>query len=143
MTQVSRIPLRKDIELQMHAVFRAVITGLREEQDVTEFLDDLLTPTEKIMLGKRLAIAVLIEKGYDHRSIRSTLHVSSGTVSQVHYWLKNKGVGYRKVIGRILSKEQWIKRLDVLQKIAHEMATVGYGEVRYDKPKYKGYDPVI
>lgn len=56
MTQVSRFPLSKQLENEMLGLFRQVIVELENEQEVADFLDDILTPTEKIMLGKRLAI---------------------------------------------------------------------------------------
>ena len=65
MTQVSRIRLPKAVEDQMHGALRKALADLRTEEEVGEFLEDLLTPTEKIMLGKRLAIAILLDKGYD------------------------------------------------------------------------------
>ncbi len=144
MTQVSRIPLSKDLENEMHSIFRKVILSLDQEQDVADFLDDILTPTEKIMLGKRLAIAILIEKGYDHRTIHSILHVSVTTVSSVHYWLKNRGTGYHKVISRILTDEKWMKRLSRLNVVINNIATIGsYAPIRYNKPKDVVYDPMI
>lgn len=125
MTQVSRFPLSKALEEEMHALFRRVIVDLHSERDVADFLDDLLTPTEKIMLGKRLAIALLIEKGYDHRTIHSILHVSLTTVSSVHFWLKNRGTGYRKVIRSILTDEKWNARLDRLNSLLKKFSTMG------------------
>ena len=59
------------------------------------------------MLGKRLAIAMLLEKGYDHRTIHSILKVSTTTVSSVNFWLQTKGKGYRKVIRAIQDSKKW------------------------------------
>lgn len=125
MTQVSRFPLSKALEEEMHVLFRRVIVDLHSDRDVADFLDDILTPTEKIMLGKRLAIALLIEKGYDHRTIHSILHVSLTTVSSVHFWLKNRGTGYRKVIRSILTDEKWVAWLDRLNSLLKKFSTMG------------------
>ena len=81
MTQVSRLPLPKKLEEQMYTLFRRVLSELHSEGDITDFLDDLLTPTEKVMLAKRLAIAFLLEKGYDQRAIHTILKVSTTTVT--------------------------------------------------------------
>lgn len=132
MTQVSRYPLSKDLEDEMHGLLRKVIVDLGNEKDVADFLDDILTPTEKVMIGKRLAIALLIEKRYDHRTIQSILHVSLTTISSVHYWLKNRGAGYRKVIHKVLTSEKWLEQLDRLNSILKEMLTLGsYSRLRY------------
>ncbi len=115
MAQVSRVPLAKDLEIQMHTLFRKVLADLRSEEDIKNLLDDLLTPTEKIMLGKRLAIAFLLEKGYDQRSIHYLMRCSLATVNQVNYWFKNQGSGYRRAIAMIRKAEKWqdfLERLD-------------------------------
>lgn len=117
MAQVSRRNLSKPLEDQMHTLFRRALADLRNEQDIADFLDDLLTPTEKIMLGKRLAIAVLLDQGYDQRTIRSIMKVSVTTVNAVNYWLKNKGKGYRKVIEKIKKEQQWADFAQKLNKI--------------------------
>lgn len=117
MAQVSRNPLSKALEEQMHALFRRALADLRSEQDIADFLDDLLTPTEKIMLGKRLAIAVLLDQGYDQRTIHRIMKVSLATVNSVNYWLKNKGKGYRKVIEKIKKEQQWAHFAQKLDKV--------------------------
>jgi len=88
---------------------------------VASFLEDFLTPTEKMMLAKRLAVAVMLAKGYDYRAIRKTLKVSFHMVANVNLWLKYKGKGYQKVINWILREEKiekfWQKVDDVLGDI--------------------------
>ncbi len=106
MPQVSRLPLSKDLEAQMFTLFRNVLADLHKDSDIQEFLDDLLTPTEKIMLGKRLAIAFLLERGYTQRAIHTIMKVSVTTVSAVSLWLHHKGNGYRRVIERIQAEQQ-------------------------------------
>jgi uncharacterized protein YerC len=121
MTQVSRFPLPKDLERQMFTLFRRVLVNLKSEEDVSDFLDDLLSPTEKMMLGKRLAIAFLLDKGYDQRTIRTILKVSLTTVNSVNYWLKHKGKGYRKVIRTIRQEEKWQEFFDKLDSALYEI----------------------
>lgn len=108
MAQVSRNPLARGLQEQMHKLFHKVLAELGTEMEISEFLDDLLTPTEKVMLAKRLAIAFLLDQGYDQRTIHTIMKVSVSTVNSVNFWLKYKGAGYRKVIGRI-RKEQSIE----------------------------------
>lgn len=106
MSQVSRLPLSKGLETQMYSLFRKVLADFRTEKDVEDFLEDLLTPTEKIMLGKRFAIAFLLDQGYTQRAIHSIMRVSVTTVSAVSFWLHHKGVGYRKVIDKIRAEQK-------------------------------------
>jgi len=117
MAQVSRHPVSKAVESQMFSLFRNALIHVRTEQEAQELLDDLLSPTEKIMLGKRMAIAYLLDKGYDQRRIHSMLHVSVTTVNSVNFWLKQKGNGYRRAIGYIRREEKWVKFFDALEKM--------------------------
>lgn len=107
MVQVSRRPLSKPLEAAMYTLFHRVLAELRSEREVADLIDDLLTPTEKIMLGKRLAIAFLLDKGYDQRTIHTMMSVSISTVNHVNFWLQNKGNGYRHVISMINQAEHW------------------------------------
>jgi uncharacterized protein YerC len=107
MTQISKLQLPKALENQMNTIFHRALADLRSEGEVSDFLEDLLTPTERVMLGKRLAIAVLLDKGYDQRTIHTIMKVSVSTVSSVNYWLKNKGSGYRNVLARLKNQKEW------------------------------------
>src|SRR3989304_306348 len=115
MAQVSRFPLPKSLATQVESLFQKVFADLHTQEDVGELLNDLLTPTEKVMLSKRLAIAFLLDKGYDQRTIHTLLKVSIGTVNRVNFWLKNQGAGYRKGITMIRHSQKWqatLRKLD-------------------------------
>lgn len=107
MTQVSRFPLPKHLEKQMHRAIRKAFADLRTEDEVEAFLDDLLSPTEKIMLAKRLAIAILLDQGYDQRTIHEVMKTSVTTVNTVNYWLKNNGNGYRNILAKFKAQKEW------------------------------------
>ena len=124
MSQVSRLAMPKSLEDQMHKALRKAFADLRTEDEVGEFLEDLLSPTERIMLGKRLSIAVLLDKGYDHRTIGKILKVSVTTVHTVNYWLKQQGSGYRSVLAKIKSQEQWQSFTQELTKFVGDYLTV-------------------
>ena len=49
---------------------------LRDEKSLQSFFNDLLTPSEKIMLGKRLLIALFLERGHSYLDISRMLKVS-------------------------------------------------------------------
>lgn len=121
MTQVSKYPISKAVEQRIFEMFFKTIVNLKNSEDVASFLEEFLTPTEKMMLAKRLAIAVMLSKGYDYHAIRQTLRVSSPTIAGANLWLKYKGKGYQKVINWILTEEKidefWQKVDDVLGDI--------------------------
>lgn len=122
MTQVSRYPIAKDVESRIFEVLTDVIAKLQNSSEINDFLEDFLSPVEKIMLAKRLSIAVLLAKGYDYRQIQSILRVTPPTVAAVNVSLKYTGKGYRKVVEKILAEEKmgefWNKVDDILSEIS-------------------------
>ena len=64
MSQVSKYPLKKAIYSYISELFFNTIVSLSDKRKTDEFLQDFLTPVEKIMLTKRLAIYDLLGKGY-------------------------------------------------------------------------------
>lgn len=109
MTQVSPRVLQKQVEERVLDLFWTSLANTSSKEQVAFFLDDLLTPTEKIMLSKRLAIAFMLMKGYGYGTINERLKVSDPTIWTVKTHLAYKGKGYKMVIERIMSKEKWEK----------------------------------
>lgn len=62
------------------------------------FLRDLLTPSERIMLGRRIAIARRILLGTPVRQISRELKVGHDTIYKVERWLKDQLPGYEGAI---------------------------------------------
>lgn len=114
MTQVSRLPLRKEIENRIFEIFLSSLARVRQKEEVESFIRDLLSPIEKIMLAKRLSIAFLLRKGYNQRTISKLLKVSLSTVNRVSLRIQLGGEGFNKVIGDIITDE---KRDDFWQKL--------------------------
>lgn len=106
MSKVSRRVLNRELESYIFDLFIEAITDLKTVNDVKTFLSDLLSPVEKIMLVKRLAIAVLLEKGCTYDTIDGTLKVSRPTIMNVSYSLKHGENGYQKVVQKILVKQE-------------------------------------
>lgn len=121
MTQVSKYPIRKDIEQRIGELFQKAISKLHSSVDIDDFLNDFLSPVEKIVLAKRLAIAVLLAKGYDYSSIRKILMVTPPTIASVSVTMKYSGKGYRKLLDALIADEEmsafWGKIEDVLTSL--------------------------
>lgn len=104
MTQISKRVLNKDIEKKITETFLAVISQVRDKSEVQLFINDLLTPVERVMLAKRFAIAVLLIKGWGYGSIEDLLKVSNDTISRVSLVLKGN-VGYKEAVERLVRTE--------------------------------------
>ncbi|TSC83393.1 MAG: hypothetical protein G01um101417_639 [Parcubacteria group bacterium Gr01-1014_17] len=61
----------------------------REAKNAREFLGDVLTPTEQQMIAKRLAVIVMLCRGYSGYKIRAALKVSPSTTTRFSAQLEN------------------------------------------------------
>lgn len=101
MPQVSKNPVPRETEKKIRKAFTRVLVDIRSEREMERYIFDLLTPTERIMLAKRLAIATLLIEGLPYREIAERLKVSTATVGRVNLWLQTSGDGYRLAIEKI------------------------------------------
>ncbi|MBI5465447.1 hypothetical protein HY946_02445 [Candidatus Gottesmanbacteria bacterium] len=120
MTQVSKYPISKEVEERIFEILLKTIADLRSSQEIDQFLQDFLSPVEKIMLAKRLSIAVLLAKGYDYQEIRKILRVSPPTIAQVAISLKYAGKGYKNVVERILREEKMVEFWQKVDDVIHD-----------------------
>lgn len=114
MAQVSKHPISPKVEERIYEILIEAVGKAKDKKSVVSFLKDLLSPTEQVMLGKRIAIAYLLLKDYDQRRISRILRVSLGTVSKVNTTLNLQGQGYRKIINRMFLEEKIEKLFDKL-----------------------------
>jgi len=71
---------------------------LKTEQEVSNFLRDLLTIKEIEEFANRLEMARLLKQGMSYKRIAEKLKVSTTTVTRVSHWLFRGCGGYEKVI---------------------------------------------
>jgi uncharacterized protein YerC len=112
MTQVSKYPLGSTISKRIMDIFVKTLINVKNETEAKELIFDFLTPTERIVQSKRLAIALLLEKEYDYRTIGDILKVSSATIAHVNNARKNASSGYIKFMKKIIADEKITKFLD-------------------------------
>lgn len=110
MSQVSKYQISKDIYDEIYSTFLQTIVNLRTKGEVSDFLEEFLTPTEKIMFAKRLATGLLIAEGFDYKEIVNLLKISSGTISIFSSFYKY-GTGYKKIIDKIKTNKEIIEFL--------------------------------
>ncbi len=141
MAQVSKYPVSKDVSDRMSEVFQLTISSLNSKEDIEEFFAEFLSPVEKIMLAKRLSIAVLLAKGYTYPSIAAVLRVTPSTIASVSLALKYKGKGYQKAVEKILVNEKmndfWQKIEDALDGLPPTKGSFIYYRDKYEKEKRK------
>lgn len=132
MPQVSKRYLATDIGKRIFEVFEKTLIDLRDKNEVKNFIADIFTPTERIMFSKRLAIAVLLTKGYDYRTISSILKVSFATINSVLKQQTINGSGYKAATEKILTSE-------ALEKVFLEI-TKGFAKIISHPARWKSID---
>ena len=83
MSQVGKPFWKPNVKERIMQVFCDYLVSIRSREEAEEFIDVLLTSTEKVNLPKRLGIAILLADGSDWRDIKDELHISSATVARI------------------------------------------------------------
>lgn len=78
--------------------FYSMIALLKNRQDAKNFLKDLLTLSETVMISRRIQIAKMLLEGNTYEDIKKQLRVGPTTICMVEKWLNNGFGGYRKTI---------------------------------------------
>lgn len=65
-----------------------VVTGIKSKNEMFELLFRLLTPSEVVMLARRLQIAKMLLKEFSYEDIRKEHHASHRTIADVEGWLR-------------------------------------------------------
>lgn len=139
MPQISKYPLAKDIDKQLRVTLWQALSELSNKEEVSQFLEDLLTRTERTMLSKRLYVALLLEKGYSYGEIKQVLKVSSSTIGSVNNMLK-EGQGYKLVVKSLIGKEKMNEFFIRVDSILGKVGTMlsAKSDMRARAKLYKG-----
>ena len=73
-------------------------SSLKGRAAVKDFLKDLLTESERIMLGRRILIARALLLGKTHDEIVAEFHVGKDTTMRIARWLDDQLPGYEEAI---------------------------------------------
>ena len=126
MAQVSNYPVSKDVADRIFEVFIKSLIRVKNQKDAQILVNDLFSPTERVMLAKRLAIAFCLMQGYEYREISKLLRVSLTTIATVNMTLKYGSSGYKIILERISREE---KLADFFKSVAEKIVSAGqYGK---------------
>jgi uncharacterized protein YerC len=116
MPHVSRhAPTKKISDKIFERMLEAMTTkgSLRDRQN---FILDMLTPTERIMLSKRFAVVYMLTKGYSFSDIQETLRISPSTINRI--WDAIQRDKYSSIVARIGRVGKKGDMVDIVQWIA-------------------------
>lgn len=87
----------------LDAVYTAV-AELKTREDVKHFLKDILTESERVMVGRRILIAQRLLRDISYEQIVAELKVGMDTITRVHQWLLDEDQGLEKAIRKLEGK---------------------------------------
>ena len=123
MPQVSRFLLRPQVWEKIFDMLLSAFLSAKDKTSLSDLMQEIFTPTEKIMFAKRFAACVLLAKGNDYRTVANTLRMSTSTISKMNLHLKYEKKGILKAVDHILKsnenevlKEELIGFLDIPKK---------------------------
>ncbi|OGY10988.1 MAG: hypothetical protein A3A58_02670 [Candidatus Blackburnbacteria bacterium RIFCSPLOWO2_01_FULL_41_27] len=132
MAQVSKYPIQKDVADKIFLLLAKSISKTKTDSQAVEFMESLFTPTERIMLAKRVAIAYLLAKDYQYRDIQKVLRVSMPTIAFVSSVMKYGNDSYRKIVKSIQGEEKLETLFDeVIKGILKPLGEVSKGGNTY------------
>ncbi len=113
MGRVSRKIIDKELQKQLEAQLSFIISSLTNKKEIEVFLNEFLTKEEKVMLGKRLILYMLLEKGWTSTQIYRVLGMSYETIRWYKALFESKPdlfkITLQKLIKREKSRELWEK----------------------------------
>lgn len=90
--------LTKEEKIETLDVLYTATSALKGRDAMKLFLRDLLTESERIMLGRRILIARELLSGARYEDIVASMKVGHDTIWRVHHWLSDQAPGYEQAI---------------------------------------------
>lgn len=117
MGRVSKLVINKEILIQIEDQFSYLILNLDHKSKINAFINEFLTSEEKIMLGKRLILYMMLYKDFTSKKIHDSLGMSYETIHWYKQIYNNKSEVFRKNIQSLISKENNRQLWEKIEKI--------------------------
>ncbi len=106
MVHLSRKPFDKSKRIKLYQLLFEITSSTRDKDEFIEVVKDILSPSEQIMVVKRIAIIYLLMKDFDQAVIAEYLGVSRATVAKFCLLFTEKDSRLIAIITSILRKEK-------------------------------------
>lgn len=126
MSKVKVYSVDKNERYRMVGDLFELIVNLRTKKEVIDFLIGLFTPSETLMIARRIQIAkMLLNEKNSYEIIRKKLKVSNQTISKVEHWLKSDEQKNKIIVTKLNQIKKSSKDSSgksILDKFAHHRA---------------------
>lgn len=114
---------RKEKQRIINDLFE-IFVELKTKDEVFAFLLGLFTPSEVVMIARRIQVVKMIIDGFNYDEIRMKLKVSNQTVTKMEHWLRGDDTKTELIIKKINSSKRKIIQnrkmsQNMLDKYAH------------------------
>lgn len=87
--------------------FFKIVAEIKTPREASNFFKDLLTPSESLMLTRRIMIAKMLLEGWNFEDISKKLKAGTNTVNSVNRWLYTGFGGYLNELKKIKTKKEF------------------------------------
>lgn len=116
MGRVSKKLINKDLFEDLEEQLSFIIISFKSKDETGAFLNEFLTKEEKIMLGKRLTLYMMLYKGMTSKQIHDSLSMSYETIRWYKQIYENKSATFKKEIEKLISREKSKELWDKIEK---------------------------
>jgi len=112
MVMISKRYLNEEILLKIYRLFFKVLSRSKSEKDFFMLMEEIFSPTEKVMIAKRIGIIYLLIKKVDHMAINEALKVSTSTITKYAVLFDKKEGRLLNLLKDMILKEKVLGFLD-------------------------------
>ena len=115
MVNVSKNILDSRLQKALYEQLSELVIANRTKKDAARMLFELLSPTERLMLAKRLAVIGMLTQEYSTYTIANTLKVSVATVLRVQRDIEKKSLEHIvKIFRRKTGRARLLSTVELL-----------------------------
>ena len=112
MPHISRRKVKRKVYSKMESNLVDIFLSSRSKSEIAQLINTLLTPTERVMLAKRIAIILMLNNGYSFRAIEKSLKVTLQTV--MRFWKMKKEGKFSNFAKKGIKESNFWKDLEKL-----------------------------
>ncbi len=113
MTQVSKRYIPPWTFEKILSIFLSSFLKIKDQNTAKHFFEEFLTPTEKIMLAKRITGYYLLYKKVSIREAADILKLSTSTLAKYSYFMQ-RNPGLNTILSKILKEENFMRLVDTI-----------------------------
>lgn len=136
MPQVSKYKVSDKVLKKIYDLFFSVLGNQYDKEDFEGIIFELLTPTEKIMISKRITIIYLLLKQYDYKRISDVLKVSTATIAKFKLFIDQS----QKVVPAINKMVRYDKFFKMIDRFFTEIIPPGTYSLNWTKEWQDQYE---